>query len=81
MPKTSAEKVRVHRERRRAAGMREIRIWAPDVRDPAFLGRLREGMRIINARSAAGHPEERWAEELGEQGLEDLAALEPGWSL
>ena len=79
MAKSSAEKVRVHRERRRAAGMREIRIWAPDVRDPAFLAQLREGMRTINANQ--DDPEERWANELGEEGLEDLAASEPGWSL
>ena len=30
MPKTSTEKVRVHRQRRRAAGMREIKLWVPD---------------------------------------------------
>jgi Protein of unknown function (DUF3018) len=79
MRKTSAEKVRVHRERRRAAGMREIRIWVPDVRDPTFLAQLREGMRTINANQ--DDPEERWANELGEEGLEDLAASEPGWSV
>ncbi len=36
MPKSSRSKVREHRERLRAQGLRPIQIWAPDVRSPAF---------------------------------------------
>jgi hypothetical protein len=32
----AAEKVRVHRARLRAQGLRPIQIWVPDVRSPAF---------------------------------------------
>lgn len=35
-PQPSRVKVREHRERLRALGLRPIQIWAPDVRTPAF---------------------------------------------
>jgi hypothetical protein len=35
-PKPSRLKVRAHRERLRAQGLRPIQIWVPDVRAPAF---------------------------------------------
>jgi hypothetical protein len=35
-PKPSRVKVREHRERLPAQGLRPIRIWVPDVRSPAF---------------------------------------------
>jgi hypothetical protein len=35
-PKPSRIKVREHRDRLRAEGLRPIQIWAPDVRSPAF---------------------------------------------
>ncbi len=34
--KTSAEKVRAHRERLRAQGLRPIQIWVPDTRSKRF---------------------------------------------
>ena len=35
-PRPSLAKVRQHRERLRAQGLRPIQIWAPDVRAPSF---------------------------------------------
>ncbi len=35
-PKSSQEKVRVHRERLREQGLRPIQIWVPDVRSRSF---------------------------------------------
>ena len=35
-PKPSRVKVREHRDRLRAQGLRPIQIWVPDVRAPAF---------------------------------------------
>jgi len=35
-PKTGRMKVREHRERLRAQGLRPIQIWVPDVRSPSF---------------------------------------------
>jgi hypothetical protein len=40
-PKSSREKVREHRQRLRALGLRPIQIWAPDVRSPAFRAEAR----------------------------------------
>ena len=34
--KTSRDKVRLHRERLRSAGLRPIQIWVPDVNSAAF---------------------------------------------
>ena len=34
--KASRDKVRTHRERLRALGLRPIQIWIPDMRAPAF---------------------------------------------
>ncbi len=35
--KSSAEKVRLYRERLRAKGLRPIQIWVPDTRSQAFI--------------------------------------------
>ena len=35
-PQPSRQKVRDHRDRLRAQGLRPIQIWVPDVRAPAF---------------------------------------------
>jgi hypothetical protein len=35
-PLSSKEKVRAHRERLRAQGLRPIQIWVPDTRSPEF---------------------------------------------
>jgi hypothetical protein len=35
-PGSSRDKVREHRQRLRAQGLRPIQIWVPDVRSPAF---------------------------------------------
>jgi len=34
--KSSRDKVRAHRKRLRAQGLRPIQIWVPDMRSPAF---------------------------------------------
>jgi hypothetical protein len=36
MSRPAREKVRAHRQRLRARGLRPIQIWVPDVRSPAF---------------------------------------------
>ena len=36
-PVTGAERVRDHRKRLRAQGLRPIQIWVPDVRSPTFV--------------------------------------------
>lgn len=41
LPKSSRTKVREHRERLRAQGLRPIQIWVPDVRSPVFKAEAR----------------------------------------
>jgi len=51
----SRVKVRAHRERLRAQGLRPIQIWAPDVRSPAFRAEARRQSLLVAAH--AGEPE------------------------
>ena len=45
--KPSREKVRVHRERLRAQGLRPIQIWVPDTRSPAFTAEAHRQSRLV----------------------------------
>jgi hypothetical protein len=54
-PKPSRVKVREHRERLRAQGLRPIQIWAPDVRSPSFRA---EAHRQSAAIAASAHARE-----------------------
>ena len=51
----SRDKVRAHRERLRAQGLRPIQIWVPDVRSPAFAA---EAQRQSAAVAASIYAEE-----------------------
>jgi len=42
-------KVREHRQRLRAQGMRPIQIWVPDVHSPEFAAEARRQSRLANA--------------------------------
>ena len=53
--KPSRIKVREHRERLRAQGLRPIQIWVPDMRSPAFRS---EAHRQSAAISASAHARE-----------------------
>jgi hypothetical protein len=53
-PKSSRERVRAHRQRLRAQGLRPIQIWVPDTRDPAFAEKARrESLALANSPSEA----------------------------
>ena len=54
-PKPSRTKVRAHRERLRAQGLRPIQIWVPDVRSPSFRS---EAHRQSAATAASAHAKE-----------------------
>lgn len=45
--KSSREKVRAHRARLRAQGLRPIQIWVPDVRSSAFKAEARRQSRLV----------------------------------
>jgi len=47
------EKVREHRERLRAQGLRPIQIWVPDVRSPSFREQARRQSQAVAASARA----------------------------
>lgn len=52
--KPSRDKVRAHRERLRAQGLRPIQIWVPDVRSPAFATEAhRQSLAVAKSRGEA----------------------------
>ena len=44
---TSRDKVRKHRERLRAAGLRPVQFWLPDVNSPEFIAEARRQSRLV----------------------------------
>ncbi len=50
--KTTSEKVGAHRARLRAAGLRPLQLWVPDMRAPAFQAEARRQSRAVASNSA-----------------------------
>jgi hypothetical protein len=48
-PRSSRDKVRLHRERLRAQGLRPVQIWVPDVRARSFITAARKQSRAVAA--------------------------------
>lgn len=46
---STAEKVRAHRARLRAQGLRPIQIWVPDVRSPTFLAEAHQQSMAVSS--------------------------------
>jgi hypothetical protein len=46
-PLSTREKVKAHRERLRAAGLRPIQFWVPDVRSPEFAAEARRQSLLV----------------------------------
>ena len=54
---SSREKVRAHRERLRAQGLRPVQIWVPDTRSPEFAAEAhRQSQIIADSAHEAGEP-------------------------
>ena len=51
-PRPSRDKVREHRARLRAQGLRPIQVWVPDVRAPSFRAEAHRQSRVA---AASGH--------------------------
>jgi hypothetical protein len=68
-PRSSASKVRQHREKLRAQGLRPIQIWVPDLRDPKVIEQIRR-----EARAIAESPQEK-----EDQAFIDSINDESGW--
>jgi hypothetical protein len=68
-PKPSRVKVREHRERLRAQGLRPVQIWVPDVRAPAFrLEAHRQSLAV--AASAHGRADQAFIDAVSDWGDE-----------
>jgi Protein of unknown function (DUF3018) len=46
-PLSTREKVKAHRERLRASGLRPIQFWVPDVRSPEFAAEARRQSLLV----------------------------------
>jgi hypothetical protein len=46
---TGAERVRKHRQKMKAAGLKPVTIWVPDVNTPEYQARIDRACRAINA--------------------------------
>ena len=64
---SSREKVRAHRARLRAQGMRPIQIWVPDVRAAGFRAKARAQAQAV-ARSAQADDDQAFIDALSEEG-------------
>jgi hypothetical protein len=51
--RSSREKVRLHRERLRAQGLRPVQIWVPDVRARSFISAARKQSMAVAATKRA----------------------------
>jgi Protein of unknown function (DUF3018) len=47
------ERVRSHRERLRAQGLRPVQIWVPDVNSPAFVREAHQQSKLVAASPGA----------------------------
>ena len=59
-PLTSRDKVRAHRTRLRARGMRPVTMWVPDMRSPKFAAEAKRQCLLANSSSYAAE-DQAWA--------------------
>jgi hypothetical protein len=64
---TSAEKVRLHRERLRARGLRPIQIWVPDTRSERFVAEAHRQSLAV-AKSAHGREDQDFVDAISDLG-------------
>ncbi len=62
-PLTSREKVRAHRIRLRAQGMRPVTMWVPDMRLPKFAAEARRQCLLANNSSYAAK-DQAWVDSM-----------------
>lgn len=62
---SNAARVRAHRERLRAQGLRPVQLWVPDVRSAEF-ARLAHAQSLALADSSAEHDDQAFIDAVGE---------------
>ena len=70
-PREVRERVRNHRVRMRAAGMRPIQIWVPDTRSPAFRAQAHLQSLAV-ARSAEADRDQAFVDAVSDDLRDDL---------
>jgi hypothetical protein len=68
-PKSSRAKVRAHRDRLRAQGLRPIQIWVPDVLAPSFRSEAHRQSLAVAA-SAHAHEDQEFIDAISDRGDE-----------
>ena len=68
-PRSSRAKVRAHRERLRAQGLRPIQIWVPDVRAPSFRSEAHRQSLAVAA-SAHARDDQEFIDAISDRGDE-----------
>ncbi|MBK1840754.1 antitoxin MazE family protein [Azospirillum sp. YIM B02556] len=68
--RTSREKVKAHRARLRAQGLRPLQIWVPDIRNPAFVAEARRQSLAV-ARSPREAEDQGFVDAAGWGSLDD----------
>lgn len=63
---SSRDKVRAHRARLRAQGMRPITVWVPDMRSSKFAAEARRQCRLANASPHAAH-DQTWVDAIADR--------------
>ena len=66
---SSRDKVRAHRDRLRAQGLRPIQIWVPDVRSPEFAAEAHRQARAV-ARSRQARADQSFIDAISSVGEE-----------
>ncbi len=66
-PKPSRDKVRAHRAKLRAQGLRPIQLWVPDVRASSFAAKARRQSLAV-ARSAQARTDQAFIDAVSELG-------------
>lgn len=64
--RSSKQKVRLHRQRLRAQGLRPVQIWVPDVRARSFVRAARQQSKLIAA-SARSKSDQRFIDAISEK--------------
>lgn len=67
---SSAKKVRTHRAKLRAQGLRPIQIWVPDVNDPKIKEQIKQEARLI-AHSASEKDDLAFIDSIFEENLRE----------
>jgi Protein of unknown function (DUF3018) len=67
--RSSRDKVRLHRERLRAQGLRPVQIWVPDVRARSFIAAARKQSKAVAA-SEQETSEQRFIDAVSEDAAE-----------